>query len=231
MSMPADMVEFPSNGSTAQGYLATPEGGSGPGVLVIQEYWGLVPHIQRVCDRFAGAGFVALAPDLFHGIKTTEPNEATKLIMALTIDQAAKDMRGAAAYLAGLPQVTSQRVGVVGFCVGGALALYAASVSPEIGPVVDFYGFHPQVRPDFSKISGPVMGNFAARDDSATPKVVQQLQADLTARGIQHDFKTYPGTDHAFFNEDRSGPGGPYNAAAAEDAWQRTVRFFGQHVR
>src|SRR5579884_2596163 len=133
--MAGRMVEFPSNGGTTPGYLASPPAGRGPGVIVIQEWWGLVDHIKDVAERFAREGFVALAPDLYHGEKTKEPDEAGKLMMALNIDQAAKDMRGAAAYLKGLPQVTSQQVGIVGFCMGGALALYAASVSPDIGPV------------------------------------------------------------------------------------------------
>ncbi len=228
--MPRELVEFPSNGGTAQGYLATPGSGRGPGVVVIQEWWGLVPHIQDVCDRFAGEGFVALAPDLFHGAQTTEPDEAGKLLMAMNIEQAGKDMRGAAACLKGLEQVTSTQVGIVGFCMGGALALYAASVSPDIGPVVDFYGGHPNVKPDFTHVRGPIMGNFAAQDDWVNAEAIQQLAAACQANGIQTDFKVYPGTDHAFFNDARNGPGEPYNAEAAQDAWQRTLAFFRAHL-
>lgn len=227
-----ELVQFVSNGGTAQGYLATPGGGSGPGVVVIQEWWGMVPHIKDVVDRFAREGFVALAPDLFHGVTTREPDEADKLSMAMNIDLAGNDMRGAAAYLKGLPQVTSQTIGVVGFCMGGALALYAASISPDIGAVVDFYGGHDKVHPDLSKVRGPVMGNFAGNDDWLTPKVAHQLEADLRAAGVQTDFKIYPGTDHAFFNDSRKDePNTPYNAEAARDAWQRTLAFFRQHVK
>lgn len=228
--MPKELVEFPSNGGMAQGYLATPGSGSGPGVVVIQEWWGLVPHIQDVCDRFAGEGFVALAPDLFHGAKTTEPDEAGKLLMALNIEQAGKDMRGAAAYLKSLPQVTGAQVGVVGFCMGGALALYAASVSPDIGPVADFYGGHPNVNPDFSKVRGPILGNFAAQDDWVNAEAIQNLEAACKANGIQTDCKVYPDTDHAFFNDTRDGPGEPYNSEAAQDAWARTLAFFRAHM-
>lgn len=227
-----ELVQFASNGGTAQGYRALPAGGSGPGIIVIQEWWGMVPHIQDVADRFAREGFVALAPDLYHGVKTREPDEAGKLMMAMNIDQAGKDMRGAAAYLKGLSQVTSQTVGIVGFCMGGALALYAASVSSDVGPVVDFYGGHGKVQPDLSKVRGPVMGNFAANDDFVTPEAVRQLEAGLKGAGVQTDFKTYPGTDHAFFNDSRKDePNTPYNAEAAQDAWQRTLGFFRQHVR
>lgn len=230
--MAGQMVEFASNGGTDQGYLATPAGGSGPGVLVIQEYWGLVPHIKDVCDRFAAAGFVALAPDLFHGAETREPDEAGKLMMALNIAQAARDLRGAAVYLKSLPAVTSQRLGIVGFCMGGQLALYAASVAPEIGPVADFYGGHPNVSVDLTHVTGPVLGNFGGQDDFMTPEAVRQLDADLTAHGIPHDFKTYPDAGHAFFNDARANePEPPYRAGDARDAWDRTITFFRQHVR
>jgi carboxymethylenebutenolidase len=225
------MVEFASNGGSAQGYLTTPSTSNGPGVVVIQEWWGLVPHIKHVCDRFAAEGFVALAPDLFHGAATTEPDEAGKLTMALSIEQAAKDMRGAARHLMQLSQVTSQSVAIVGFCMGGALALFAASVSPDIGPVVDFYGAHPSVHPDLSHVRGPVMGIFAALDDSFAPGQIRALESDLNASGVQTEFKTYPGCDHAFFNDDRPPPDGPYNAAAAADAWARMLSFLRAHLR
>lgn len=234
--MAGQMVRFASNGGMAEGYLATPAGGSGPGILVIQEYWGMVPHIQDVCELFARAGFVALAPDLFHGAKTEEPDEAGKLMMAMNIDQAAKDLRGAAAYLKSLPETTSQQLGVVGFCMGGQLALYAASVSPEIGPVVDNYGVHPSVQPDYHQMSGPVMGNFAAHDEWVSPEVIATLEGELNAAGIQTDFKTYPDTDHAFIRQHFAGVTDP-NAAptpqteAARDAWRRGIEFLGRHLK
>ena len=230
--MAQQMVQFSSNGGTATGYLATPASGSGPGVVVIQEWWGLVPHIQDVCNRFAQEGFVALAPDLYHGKQTKEPDEAGKLMMAMNIDQAAKDMRGAAAYLKTLSSVTSQQIGIVGFCMGGALAVYAASVSPDIGPVVDFYGGHPAVHPDYSKIRGPVMGNFAGKDDFVTPEAARQMEAALRAHGVHTDFKTYPTCDHAFFNDARKDePNTPYDPQAAQDTWQRMLAFFRQHLK
>src|SRR3954454_10864169 len=153
-----ELVEFPSNGHTASGYLAVPPSGSGPGVVVIQEWWGLVPHITDVCDRFAAAGFVALAPDLYHGETTTEPDEAGKLMMALNLDQAATDMGGAIDHLLGLDVVTSAGVGVVGFCMGGALALLLAVTRPEqVVACAPFYGTIPFVedRVDWSKLQAP----------------------------------------------------------------------------
>src|SRR5438128_5619700 len=125
------IVQYPSNGGSSEGYLAVPASGPGPGVIVIQEWWGLVPHIRAVADRFAQAGFVALAPDLYHGVQTTEPDEAGKLMMGLAMDQAARDIAGAASYLGGRPEVTG-RVGCVGFCMGGSLALWSATLSADI---------------------------------------------------------------------------------------------------
>src|SRR5687767_9852434 len=133
-----DLVSYASNGGTSEGYLALPKSGSGPAVIVIQEWWGLVPHIRSLADRFAGAGFVALAPDLYHGVHTTEPDQAGKLMMGLVMDQAAKDIAGAAAYLAARPETTG-RVGAVGFCMGGSLALWSATVSDDIVAAVGFY--------------------------------------------------------------------------------------------
>ena len=130
--MPGQMVEFPSNGGKASGYLSVPALGKGPGVIVIQEWWGLVDHIRDVCDRFAFEGFVALAPDLYHGKSTTSPDEAGKLMMALNIEEAEKELRGAVAYLLSHSGNTTATVGVIGVCMGGALSLYAASKNEKV---------------------------------------------------------------------------------------------------
>jgi carboxymethylenebutenolidase len=124
-----DIVHFPSNGKEASGYLALPKS-AGPAVVVIQEWWGLVPHIKKVADRFAAEGFVALAPDLYHGKSTSSPDEAGKLMMSLRIDEAEKDLRGAVQYLLKHPSTSSKQVGTVGFCMGGALSLFAACKNP-----------------------------------------------------------------------------------------------------
>src|SRR6185295_5040483 len=121
------MVKFPANGGQSEGYLAAPPSGKGPGILVIQEWWGLVGHIKSVADRFAAEGFTALAPDMYHGKTATEPDGAGKLFMALNIEQAEKDLRGAATYLLG--QSSTKKLGAVGFCMGGQLALYAATLN------------------------------------------------------------------------------------------------------
>jgi carboxymethylenebutenolidase len=191
-------------------------------VIVIQEWWGLVDHIKNVCDRFSDEGFVALAPDLYHGQTTTSPDEAGKMMMALRIDEAEQDLSGAVQYLLDHDAVTGDKVGVVGFCMGGALSLYAASKNSNIGACVVFYGIHPNVKPDLPNLQAAVLGNYAENDAYVTPDIARQLEQQLKTLGKQVDFKIYPGTDHAFFNDTRPEV---YNAQAAADAWQRTIQF------
>lgn len=220
------MVQFPSNGGNTSGYLATPSAGKGPGVLVIQEWWGLVEHIKRVCDRFAAEGFAALAPDMYHGKTASEPDEAGKLFMALNIAQAEKDLRGAAKTLA--EHSSTAKIGVVGFCMGGQLALFAATLNANVGACVDFYGIHPNVKPDYSKLSGPVLGLFAEKDGFVTPQAARDLDAAIKKAGKQSEIHIYPGVDHAFFNDDNTAA---YNKPAAEDAWRRTLGFFRANLK
>ncbi|MEQ1822429.1 MAG: dienelactone hydrolase family protein [Fimbriimonadaceae bacterium] len=216
-----EMIEFGANGGTAVGYLAMPEL-PGPGVIVLQEWWGLVGHIKSVADRFAAEGFVAFAPDLYDGESATEPDDAASLFMALNIDHTAKQLAGAVKMMQELPAVEG-KVGVVGFCMGGQLSMYAAATNPEIAACVNFYGVHPNVHPPFEKLQAPMLGLFAEHDDYASPAVVQTLDEKLTQLGKTHNFVTYPGAHHAFFNDERSSV---YNADAAEDAWKRTLAFF-----
>lgn len=222
-------ITFPANGGTCTGYLATPAGDAakGAGVVVLQEWWGVDGHITGIADRFAAAGYHALAPDLYHGVvvPTSEPDEAGKMLMALNIDQAARDMRGAVAHLR---ELTGKPVGTIGFCMGGALSLYAACDNPDgVAACVDFYGGHPAVKPDLAALRAPVLGLFAERDGFVSPQVVRALDEQLTALGKAHDFTTYPGTDHAFFNDTRPEV---YNAAAAADAWEKVLAFYAQHL-
>ena len=221
-----EMVEFPGNGG-AGGYLAMPHGGGGPGVVVIQEYWGLVPHIEEVCDRFAAAGFVALAPDLFHGDKAalSEPDKAGKLLMELRLDRAAREMVAAGGWLAAHERVAGDRVGIVGFCLGGALALYAASLSDVFTAVVSFYPYFAataEAQPDHAKIRGAVLGHFAELDHAYSRGQVDGLAQQLRDAGVDAEFQWYPGADHAFFNDTRPEV---YSPEAAQQAWERTVSF------
>jgi len=217
-----EMVQFPFAGGTTGGYLAEPKNGSGPGVVVIQEWWGLVDHIKDVCDRFAAEGFVALAPDLYHGKTTKSPDEAGKLMMAMRIDEAERDLSAAVDYLSTLDSVTSEKVGVVGFCMGGALALYTATKNAKVGACVVFYGGHPRVKPDLPNLNAPVLGLYAEKDGFVTPELARDLERQLKDLGKQIEVNIYKNTDHAFFNDTRPEV---YNAEAAANAWQRTVEF------
>lgn len=216
-----EIVSFASNGGTASGYLAKPAGGNGKGVIVIQEWWGLNANIKEIADRFASEGFVALAPDMYHGKVTAEPDEAGKLFMALNIAQAETDLKGAVAYVKG---VTGGPVGTVGFCMGGALSLFSACNSGgDVAACVDFYGGHPAVKYNWDGLKAPVLGIFAEHDDFVNPNV-PVYDKELTSRGLAHEFITYPGTEHAFFNDEHPEP--QYNPKAAAEAWTKTLAFF-----
>jgi carboxymethylenebutenolidase len=225
--MKGRIVQFSSNGGTTPGYLTIPEKGSGPGVVVIQEWWGLVDHIKDVCDRFAAEGYVALAPDLYHGETTKSPDEAGKMMMSLRIDQAEKDLRGAIEYLFGLDATTGDKVGTVGFCMGGALSLYAASKNEKVGACVVIYGIHPYVKPDLSNLKAPVLGIYAERDQSTPPEAVRDLEQKLKALGKAVEMHIYPNVGHAFFNDTRQDV---YDARSAEDAWRRTIEFLAKNL-
>jgi len=220
-----EMVEFKSNGGTAKGYLAKPEQGAGLGLLVIQEWWGLVPHIEDVCERFAAEGFTALAPDLYHGEKTTEPDEAGKLMMAMNFDQAATDLSGAVDFLVNSEDTRGDGIGVVGFCMGGGLALVMATRRPDaIKACVPFYGVipWPNAQPDWSKLEAPIEGHFAEKDGFFGPDAVAELKATLDGLGKEADLIVYEGVDHAFFNDARPEV---YDEHAASLAWTRTLEF------
>jgi carboxymethylenebutenolidase len=223
-----EMVEFPSNGQTATGYLATPSSGSGPGIVVIQEWWGLVQHIKDVCDRFAREGFTALAVDMYHGKTASEPDEAGKIMMELDLPRAARDMSGAVQWLAASDRSVGEGVGVVGFCMGGGLALYLATLRPEVRACVVYYGVIPweSVTPDFSKLNGPVLGHWGTRDSFNTPEKVEALEQAIRAAGKQVEFHWYE-ADHAFFNDSRPEV---YDPDAARLSWDRTLAFFRQQL-
>ncbi len=226
------MVEFPSNGTSGSGYFAPAAGGSGPGVLVIQEWWGLVDHIKDVVDRFASEGFSALAPDLYRGTSTTEPDEAGKLMMALNLEQAAKDLRGAIGFLTSSDAVTSEGVGVVGFCMGGGLALAVACAEPDdVVACAPYYGLIPweNAAPDYSRLRAPVHGHYAEDDDFFAPTMVRALEAELReTHGKEAELEIHPGVGHAFFNDARPEV---YDATQAGRAWAETISFFRDTIR
>ena len=220
------MIDFPSNGTSGQGYLALPPSGSGPGVVIIQEWWGLNDQLREVCDQWAADGFVTLAPDLYRGVVTTEPDEAGKLMMSLNMEQAAKDMVGAVDRLAAHDAVTGTGVGVAGFCMGGALALWLATLRPEhVRAVAPFYGVigWPATTPDWSRLAGPVQGHYAEADDFAGPAAVAKLADELRGLGKEVEIFTYPGTEHAFTNHRR---GEVFDVAATRLSFERAKSFF-----
>jgi len=223
------MIRFSNDAESYEAYVSPSVTGSGPGVIVIQEWWGLVGHIKDVADRFAEAGFTALAPDLYKGKTTTEPDEAGSLMQALHISETEAILRKAIMLLMTHPATAPNTpVGVVGFCMGGQLAMFAAGSNPVIGACVNFYGIHPKVQPSYRTINGPVLGIFAEHDEYASPEAVRALDRELTVLEKPHEFVTYPGTHHAFFNDQRPEV---YSAEASADAWQRTVAFLKENLR
>lgn len=224
--MPGKLIEFPANGHTTTGWLSVPPSGQGPGLLVLQEWWGLVDHIKDVTDRFAAAGFVALAPDLYHGESTKSPDEAGRKLMALDIARAGQDLRGAADHLLSLDAVAPKKVGALGFCMGGQLALHAATAHDQISACVDFYGIHPNVQPDFTRLRGPVLAHFGNDDGFVSPESARELVGKIQAAGGDVEAHFYA-AGHAFFNDARPEA---YAAEAASVAWERTLAFLRKHL-
>jgi carboxymethylenebutenolidase len=220
-------VEFPSNGHTCQGYFAAPSG-KGPAVVVIQEWWGLVPHIEDLVERFAAEGFVAIAPDLFHGKTTKSPDEAGKMLMEMDAERALKEISGAGSYLVQRPECSSKTFGVIGFCMGGAMAKYAATKDKKVSAGVSFYGGFKKVDYDWQNMSAALM-LVAGKLDRGVPA---QGEVDLAERlqglGKNVEVHTYENADHAFFNDTRPEV---YNQVASADAWRRTLDFFRANIR
>ena len=211
-------VPIPISGSEVDGYLALPAGGSGPAVIVIQEWWGLVPHIIDVADRLAAEGFVALAIDHYRGIETTEPDEAQKLMLGLNIAQVADDLAQAAPWLLARPEVTSTKVGVIGFCMGGGLALLAPTVSDDICCSIAFYPAMPwpEYAPDWSRYAGKRALIHAAESDEAwAGEAIAAYASAIRENGGEATVERYPDSVHAFFNDSRPEVFQPGNAAAA----------------
>jgi len=218
----ATMIEFARpDGSKTNGYLA--KAGQGrPGVVVIQEWWGLNDQICGVADRFARAGYNALAPDLYKGRLTAEPDEANHLMTGLDFaDATQQDLRGAAQHL----QTQSGKVAVMGYCMGGALTIAAAVHIPEFTAGVCFYGIPPKALADPARIRVPLQGHFANKDDWCTPAAVDDLELTLKAAGVSHEVYRYDAA-HAFANE-RSNA---YDVACANQAWERMAAFLRAHI-
>lgn len=223
----AETVEFRSNGNMASGYLVTPASGSGPGVLVIQEWWGLDSGIKDMAERLGAAGFVALAPDLYHGelAQHDEMDKAAHLMQSLPAERAGKDMSGAVDYLASHAAVTSQGIGVVGFCMGGMLSFIIAANRPDkVKAVVPFYGFpQGEAEPDYSPITATINGHMAEHDNFFPPAAARALEAKLRGMGKTVTLTVHPGTGHAFMGSHNAL--GTYDAAVAANVWPEVVAF------
>lgn len=208
----------------ASGYLKRPAAGR-PGVIVLQEWWGLVPHIKDIAGRFAAQGYVTLAPDLYHGKSTVDAEEATHLMKGLDWGRAAREIAAAVRHLREAEGCT--RVGVVGFCMGGALTVIAAS-QPGVDAYAAFYGFPPEGAADLGKVSAPGLILFGEQETYFSVPDAQAFAEHQRSRGIPTEVVVYPGAGHAFFNDTRSEA---FHKDAANDAWRRTLALFGKALR
>lgn len=226
--MAGTTTTFPVNGSDASGYLAASDSGTGPGILVLQEWWGLVPQIKSVCDRLAAEGFTALAPDLYHGeiAEHDEMDKAGELMTSLPPDRAARDMSAAIDHLLAHDSCSSGQVGIVGFCMGGMLTLMISAIEGDrVAAAAPFYGAPlGDGGPDWSGLTAKVEGHFAGIDDFFPPDAIKALEAELQGIGKDVTFTVYDTSGHGFTNEEN--PLGNYDEAATTTAWAATLNLF-----
>ncbi|MEP6599441.1 MAG: dienelactone hydrolase family protein [Actinomycetota bacterium] len=226
---PRQNVSFASNGGQVHGYLAKPDGGSGPGVILIQEWWGLDDHIADVADRLTGDGFVVLVPDLFGGRVAHDADSAAQMLADLPVEQAAKDLFGALDFLLAAPDVTSTKVGAIGFGMGGGFVLQLAAQQPDrLFAAVPFYGVGPGVPDQYRTVDAPVQGHYGERDETYPVKQAraqEKLIRDESQSSVE--FCYYP-AGHAFHNEKNQQ--GTYDPQSAELAWSRAVEFLKAHA-
>ena len=224
----APLVDLSVKERGAQGYLAKPAGdGPWPAVVVIQEWWGLNDNIKSIADRFAAAGYVAIAPDLYDGHVATEPDDARKHAMALEWRGALNVIQAAIDFLLADADVSSTNVGITGFCMGGGLTWHAAAKLKHVGAAVPFYGGGPELsQDDVNKIRCPVLGIFGELDQGVSPEVANRRAAMMDTAGVSHKTIIYENAHHAFFNDTRP----IYNEEAADDAWSRMMQLFAEHI-
>ncbi len=223
-----ETIEFAANGGDASGYLARPaDGGPYPGVVVIQEWWGLNPNICDIANRIAAEGYVALAPDLFHGAVTAEPDEAQKLMMSLQEPNALVDMSGAVAALQARDDVRADRIGVTGFCLGGGMALLLAMNNPAVTAAAPFYGAPAAGMGDAANIRAALIGFYAGHDDWINAEAVAGIQSALDQAGVRNQIHVYPDSQHGFFNDTSDA----HDPQAAADAWRKLTAFFAAELQ
>lgn len=226
-----EMVKLEANGTGAVGYLVRPDDNTQhPGVVLIQEWWGIEPHVREVAQRLASEGFVVLVPDLYHGKVATEPNEAQKMMMTMrgNLEQAIKEINGSLEYLKGLANVEPKKLGIMGFCVGGFLTLTVASRNQDLGAVVPWYpGGYDPAPADVEKVNAPVLAIFGGQDQSISTEQVHKIEQVYKEAGKDIQVLVYPEAGHAFLNPDH----GMGNSEAAADAWPKAVSFLKQHLK
>lgn len=216
-------MSFDVQGIAVAGSLATPDGGStGPAVIVIHEWWGLNEHTRDIARRWADAGFVAFAPDLYGGKVTTDPAEASNLMHALSQENGLEILDAAVEKLANVPGVDAARIGVTGYCMGGSFALLLACRNRSVRAAAPFYGDVPS-DDDLATLTAPVLFIGASRDYWITVDKMEGLRDSLARLGKAGEVKIYEGADHAFFNDTRPEV---FDADAASDAWTRVTNFF-----
>jgi len=224
-----EMVQFPVGQGTAGGFLAAPEKpGRYPGLVVIHEWWGLTDWVKEQTQKFAEQGYVALAVDLYRGKVATDPEEAHELMRGLPQDRAVSELKAAFAYLGTRKDVDRDRIGTVGWCMGGGHALQLAIHEPRLAACVVNYGALPTDPNDLQQIFAPVLGNFGADDRGITPADVHAFEKTMKDMSRQVDLKIYDGAGHAFENStNQTG----YRPEAAADAWARTIAFLNKHLK
>ncbi|GAA4366131.1 dienelactone hydrolase family protein [Paeniglutamicibacter cryotolerans] len=227
---PHQNMAFESVEGTAHGYLALPASGSGPGVIVIQEWWGLTDHIRDVADRLAAEGFVALAPDLFGGSIAHDGAEAAEMMSKLPAEEGARLLAGAVDHLLGMDEVTGTGVGAIGFCMGGGFVLaLAAQQGSKISAAVPFYGVGAAVPSNYAGVRAAVQGHYGNEDDFYPVAKAHEQEAQIRAEsGAEVTFYYYD-APHAFHNDEN--PAGNYREECARQAWARSVAFLKEKTR
>ena len=220
-----EMVTFPNDTTNVTGYLAQPKApGRYPGVIVIQEWWGLVPHIKNVAERIAAEGYIAIAPDLYHGQLAEEPDGAMQLARSLAWESALHDLKGTAKHLKNLPNSTG-KLGSIGFCMGGGLSYRLNAHTNDLDASVVFYGMSPNQLEEAATVKAPIQGHYGETDERITGAMPELVEA-LKKNGKPVETFVYPGAPHAFFNDESQA----YRPDAAKQAWDRTLAFFKQHL-
>ena len=229
VSVKTETVAFKSGDETATGYLAVPDSpGRHPALVVIQEWWGLNDWVKEQARKFAEEGYVALAPDLYRGQVATDPAMAHELSRGMPQDRAVRDLKAAFDFLSARSDVNKDKIGSVGWCMGGGLSLQLAVHEPRLAACVVNYGAMPTDPADIGKIQAPVLGNFGADDRGISPDSVRAFEKAMKATNKSIDVKTYEGAGHAFENPNNKAG---YRAEAAADAWKRMVEFFNAKLK